>query len=721
VLWSFSTVSAYFTMVRFGYYFAVNVALLSAFVVWWTAGVLELGEIEALRDVETYQILGVALLIVLVAPGNVVAWDTTGDGRVNEPNWDQADDLAGGNVAWQEELTWMRDNTPDPRSSELAYDELTTPPDDGDFAYPESAYGVMSWWDYGHWITRTGERIPIANPFQEGPRPASAFLLAQSEERANLILEALPSMKGSVGDLSPTAATGPISNADLRERIANQSAQRANETTRYVMIDDQMAAWKGFSRGSNGKFGPITRWTGPASGTYESTRNRTIRTGNGTEQVPLPGLSERYENTMLSRLYFGDATGLEHYRLVHETRRATTFFSLARSINGEYQPASRRGVVNAMSTVRTFRRFQQNPNFAPYDIRQESRVKTFERVEGARLTGQLDPDRLSGPNATVLAQVRLRTGTRNRTFTYQSRTTTDENGTFSLTVPYPTNNSVSPVEGGTNASVRATGNYSVRASTQPFRNLGGRFISFGQSLGTANVDVPESAIYNGSAVPVEFDPGYEPGSLNATLGNDTIENDSTTNLTVTAEFTNDTIRDVTTAATLNSTNRSVATIADDGTVTANGTGTAQLDARFRGETVSTNLTVASDPTYVPGSLNATLEDDTIENDSTTNLTVTAEFTNGTTRDVTDVATLNATSPNVATIADDGTVTANSTGVTQFNATFRGETDSDALDVENASDGNAGSIHTPLGGDWIERTVVPSPHDTATVGLAPVGA
>jgi dolichyl-diphosphooligosaccharide--protein glycosyltransferase len=610
VLWSFSTVSAYFTMIRFGYYFAVTVALLSAFAIWWTAGVLELGEIDALRDVETYQILGIALLVVLVAPANVVAWDTTGDGRVNQPNWEQADGLAGANVAWQEELTWMRDNTPDPRGPGLAYDELTAPPDDGDFAYPANAYGVMSWWDYGHWITRTGERIPNANPFQEGPRPASAFLLAQSEERANLILEALPSMKGSAGEISPTEATGSISNDDLRVMIANQSDQRANETTRYVMIDDQMAAYRGISRASSGKFGPITQWTGPVTGAYESTRNRTIRTGNGTAEVPLLGLSERYENTMLSRLYYGDATGLERYRLVHETQQATTFLSLARQTStGEYQPIGG-GIVNAILTPQLQGALRQNPNLVPYDIRTESRVKTFERVEGARLTGQVDPDRLSGPNATVLAQVSLRTGSRNRTFTYQSRTTTDENGSFSLTVPYPTNNSVSPAEGGTNASVRATGNYSVLV--EPITaNFNGRQQVFGAQA-SARVDVPEPAIYDGSTIPVEFEPGYEPGSLNATLENDTIENGSTTNLTVTAGFTNDTTRDVTSAATLNSTNRSVATVAADGTVTANGTGTVRLDATFRGETVSVNLTVENASAGNAGSIDTRLGSARIE-------------------------------------------------------------------------------------------------------------
>jgi len=31
----------------------------------------------------------------------------------------------------------------------------------------EGEYGVLSWWDYGHWITTIGERIPNANPFQQ--------------------------------------------------------------------------------------------------------------------------------------------------------------------------------------------------------------------------------------------------------------------------------------------------------------------------------------------------------------------------------------------------------------------------------------------------------------------------------------------------------------------------------------------------------------------------
>ncbi len=36
------------------------------------------------------------------------------------------------------------------------------------FKYPDTAYGIMSWWDYGHMITYIAKRIPNANPFQAG-------------------------------------------------------------------------------------------------------------------------------------------------------------------------------------------------------------------------------------------------------------------------------------------------------------------------------------------------------------------------------------------------------------------------------------------------------------------------------------------------------------------------------------------------------------------------
>ncbi len=56
--------------------------------------------------------------------------------------------------------------------------------------YPESAYGVLSWWDYGYWITRTAHRIPNANPSQNvaSLTLAARFFTSQEESLAQEII-----------------------------------------------------------------------------------------------------------------------------------------------------------------------------------------------------------------------------------------------------------------------------------------------------------------------------------------------------------------------------------------------------------------------------------------------------------------------------------------------------------------------------------------------------
>ena len=87
---------------------------------------------------------------------------------------------------WMEALEWMGENTPDPGVDYYAiYDKET-------FTYPEESYGVMSWWDYGHWITFISKRIPNNNPFQHGvagPNGSAVYLTSTSEVKANQILD----------------------------------------------------------------------------------------------------------------------------------------------------------------------------------------------------------------------------------------------------------------------------------------------------------------------------------------------------------------------------------------------------------------------------------------------------------------------------------------------------------------------------------------------------
>ncbi|MGV8107859.1 MAG: hypothetical protein AB2L10_00230, partial [Methanospirillum sp.] len=79
---------------------------------------------------------------------------------------------------WGISLVWLNENTPD---SGVDYDAIY---EKTNFLYPESAYGILSWWDYGHWITYLGQRIPISSPFQDNVRPVARFLSSVTEKEA---------------------------------------------------------------------------------------------------------------------------------------------------------------------------------------------------------------------------------------------------------------------------------------------------------------------------------------------------------------------------------------------------------------------------------------------------------------------------------------------------------------------------------------------------------
>ena len=93
---------------------------------------------------------------------------------------------------WYSALVWLRNNTPEPFGDPNYYYQLYEPPPSGeDYDYPDTAYGIMSWWDYGHWITRIGRRIPIASPFQLAAPIAGKYLTSQNETAANQMMDEL--------------------------------------------------------------------------------------------------------------------------------------------------------------------------------------------------------------------------------------------------------------------------------------------------------------------------------------------------------------------------------------------------------------------------------------------------------------------------------------------------------------------------------------------------
>ncbi|AAM07106.1 oligosaccharyl transferase, archaeosortase A system-associated [Methanosarcina acetivorans] len=421
LVWGLLMFMAIYGQNRFAYYYSVNIAVMGAYLggrllelVKWDRLEENFGtNVKSLKDfpgffksVKIEQIFAVlAIFAVLVLPEYSSAMgQTIGTGGPNGP--------------WIEACLWLQSNTPDPG---MDYNSVYEAPEDGElFDYPETAYGVMSWWDYGHWIETIGYRMPNANPFQAGiggrrgsiedeNQPgASPFFTAQSEEEATEVLEAV--------DPDPDKAGA-----------------------RYIVSDIEMASL--FGEGVNPKFGAMTSWTLDSDGYTQA-----YWTGSGYQYFP----SDRYFNSMESRLHIFDGNGLKQYRLVHETWAYQT------------QETWHKQVYNYMYGGNIS---EDNTGY----------VKIFEYVKGANITGTVSPDE------TVKISTTIQTG-QGRTFGYSQSTTSDSDGRYEFTVPYSTEG---PISGETRFDTAPTGPYVV---------------SYGDT--TKEVRVTEEAVLNGEEVKI---------------------------------------------------------------------------------------------------------------------------------------------------------------------------------------------------------------------------
>ncbi|MFA5054802.1 MAG: oligosaccharyl transferase, archaeosortase A system-associated [Dehalococcoidia bacterium] len=237
LIWSFVTLMALLSQTRYAYYFAINVALLSSYILWklpgWITWLLALAHwkeaptekeaktraekkrARAKKEQQTSVYLRpryISAALTIIAVFFLTVYPNVIYGTYDDSGWSPKKSATlyltyhpyGANTDWHEALTWMKNNTPEPFGDPDFYYALYDAPKVGErYDYPDSAYGVMSWWDYGHWITRIAHRIPNANPFQAGIggagsggtiRPgASTFMTAQNESTASWIMDELDS------------------------------------------------------------------------------------------------------------------------------------------------------------------------------------------------------------------------------------------------------------------------------------------------------------------------------------------------------------------------------------------------------------------------------------------------------------------------------------------------------------------------------------------------
>ncbi|MCX9011527.1 MAG: oligosaccharyl transferase, archaeosortase A system-associated [Candidatus Methanoperedens sp.] len=392
---------------RFAYYYAVNAAILVGFI---GSKALDFGDwkefgscdvVECAKKIRIQHILSLGLVVGIAGFLNAPSYASPYKTSMESAQWGA---IAPGYYEWYDGLNWMRYNTPDPG---LKYYDIYERPVNSTYPYPESAYGVMSWWDYGHVITYFGHRIPNANPFQEGigggdthAPGASTFLIAPTEEKANEVLDKL-GINGKPG------ARYVASNAYMAYSILTVFAE----------------------------------WDLSDQGYYTQ-----IQTSQGTIVVPTP----KYYGTMEAKLHIFDGNNLKTYRMVHETqsnwqtRGGINEIGVSQQANGQLQPLCDGGVCNG--------KFWYNQVYGGnLPLEYSGYVKIFEHVKGAKITGR------APPNTTVTLTNTIKTNI-GRSIQYSQTTSSD--GTYEFTVPYSTQG---PIAGETNFDTKPAGAYTITA------------------------------------------------------------------------------------------------------------------------------------------------------------------------------------------------------------------------------------------------------------------
>jgi len=270
LVWSIIMLMAALGQRRFGYYYAVNAALLTGYFSWKMLDLAGLRKLltkpkEVVETIRKFkkrekksrgkvkpktfmQPRGAWVMVIVV--GVVIFF------AVFFPNIGQARTLSSQqnyimNEGWYSSCQWLKDNSPEPFDDPDFYYELYPPRNE--FEYPESAYAVMSWWDYGYFIMQIGHRIPNANPTQSGATRAGQFFTAQNVSSTN----------------------------ELADRFGSK----------YIMIDYAMVT---------GKFYAMVEWAGGSVADFYEIYYYEPRPGEGQW---LPVYYPAYYKSTVARLY----------------------------------------------------------------------------------------------------------------------------------------------------------------------------------------------------------------------------------------------------------------------------------------------------------------------------------------------------------------------------------------------------------------------------------
>ena len=560
VIWAVTMLIASLTQVRFSYYLTITVGALNAVLIGYIFRLA--GSSDKQFGFETYQLLTVGVIVlVMFAPFfglPIISADTT------PTEFSDGASFPGDVVAWDDSLQYMNDSTPVPgqfgHPDNEPMDLYGTYEETDDFDYPDGAYGVMSWWDYGHWITERGERIPNANPFQQGATEAAEFLLAQDEDEAIEKLEALDDheeaqtrfvmidwlmveTESNVGGkfFAPPEFHGDFDQRDftLHYMTAGEQGQLIPEARlqKQPYYDSMVTRLYHYHGSSQNPQPVVVEWTGDEQefpGEDLEGSGYVEKPPDGQDSVlvfdTLEEAQEYVDETPsaqiggLGAMPTEQVEALEHFRLVHMSETSALpqtqediAMAQEHGVNLNMQAPAQQNTWNTGFGEALMERM--NGDVADQEAQQMADnealnmmypntpafTKTFEKVPGATVEG-------TGPEDELIEVTVLLEPENGNPFTYDRQVMTDEDGSFELVLPYATTgyDEYGVEEGYTEPAVEADGEY-IFTTLQPEQTEDGEMFTW-----EATANVTEAQVIGEDPEPVtvdmereEFDPQEE--------------------------------------------------------------------------------------------------------------------------------------------------------------------------------------------------------------------
>jgi asparagine N-glycosylation enzyme membrane subunit Stt3 len=287
---------------------------------------------------------------------------------------------------WVQALGWMRAHTP---ALTLPLD--ATLPSDRPFHHPKGNYGVLAFWDWGHYIADLGERPPLASGGISGSI-AHWYFIVDEDEAVKALRERL----------------GP----DDQVRYVFADARTEGD---FVLAALQMAGYDrdDFIQG----YAPVD---------------------SHGQTLGLWLYNDRFYRSIGARLYDQSGDGLGHFRMVYASRERTALAYISKMRDGANRISRHATVLLNDERAKAWRGIMKSgkPTETPlglvYQVEIEPSVKLFEVVAGAHLVGT------APPGAKVEARLDLRAPGGLLRFAYHRAATADAAGRYELIVPYAT-------------------------------------------------------------------------------------------------------------------------------------------------------------------------------------------------------------------------------------------------------------------------------------------